>query len=235
MFKRLKKLLPRKFITWLTICTLPYIRGRYGAALTIRISTTDASVFRDIFFYGDLKVPLATPPKVIIDAGAYVGYSAVYLAHQYPDAQIIAVEPESSNFAQLQKHTAHLPKVTCVNGAIWSETTPLTITDRGTGNWGFNVSPTKAGESSDTMGYSVADLLNKLHVSSVDFIKLDIEGSELELFQHDPHTWLPQINTLLIEMHEHIAPGCTHTVLNALPPDTWSKSEKGEKLLFSRN
>ena len=234
MFKRLKKLLPRKFITRLTICTTPFVRLRYGAPLTIRPNTTDASVFRDIFFYGDLAVELAQAPKVIIDAGAYVGYSVVYLAKRYPDAQIIAVEPEASKFAQLQKHTTHLARITCVHGALWSETTPLKITDRGTGHWGFKVTPTKTGEAHDVMGYSMNDLLTQIRVSSADFVKLDIEGSEYQLFTRHPDTWLPQVNTMLIELHERIAPGCTEAVLQALPAADWDQSDKGEKLLFER-
>ena len=234
MFKRLKKLLPRKFITRLTICTTPFVRLRYGAPLTIRPNTTDASVFRDIFFYGDLAVKLAQAPKVIIDAGAYVGYSAVYLAKRFPDAQIIAVEPEVSNFAQLQKHTTHLSRITCVQGALWSESTPLKITDRDTGHWGFNVTATKPGETPDVMGFSIGDLLAKINVSSADFVKLDIEGSEYQLFTHNPQSWLSKVNTILVELHERIAPGCTAAVLQALPAADWDQSDKGEKLLFTR-
>ena len=231
--KKLKKLIPRSFITLATQATLPFFNLRYKT-LTIRSNTTDASVFRDIFFYRDLELPSLTPPDIIIDAGAYVGYSTVYLAKQYPDAHIIAIEPEASNFAQLKKHTEHLPTVTLVHGALWPRSSRLSITDRGTGHWGFKVDEVPADTPHTVQGYTVSELLAEHDTTSNVFIKIDIEGSEKELFASDTATWLPCVNTLLIELHERINAGCKAVVEKALPTTEWDVSKKGEKLFFTR-
>ncbi len=231
--KKLKKLIPRSLITLATQATLPFFNLRYKT-LTIRSNTTDASVFRDIFFYGDLKLPSLTPPDIIIDAGAYVGYSTVYLARQYPDAHIIAIEPEASNFAKLKKHTEHLPTVTLVQGALWSRSSGLTITDRGTGHWGFKVEEASGDTPYTVQGYTVTELLKEKPAGKNIFIKIDIEGSEKELFATDTETWLPHVNTLLIELHERINSGCTQVVEKALPTTEWNVTKQGEKLMFKR-
>ena len=50
----------------------------------------------------------ATP--VIMDGGANVGYAALYFAHAFPDATIIAVEPNPETFRILQENCAAIPQ-----------------------------------------------------------------------------------------------------------------------------
>ena len=47
-------------------------------------------------------------PARILDLGAYVGYAAVYLAHRFPEAEIVCVEPAAPNFKVLTLNTVAL-------------------------------------------------------------------------------------------------------------------------------
>jgi FkbM family methyltransferase len=72
-------------------------------------------------------------PPVIIDAGANVGLCAVFYANRFPDARIIAIEPEPSNYEMLKKNTAPYPNITTVHAALWKENGPLRLFDTGEG------------------------------------------------------------------------------------------------------
>jgi hypothetical protein len=65
--------------------------------LYFRGGSSDLANFDQIFGLKELSVPLARAPARVLDLGAYVGYAAVYLAHLYPDAEIVCVEPSPSN------------------------------------------------------------------------------------------------------------------------------------------
>ena len=91
-----------------------------GVDLAVRLGTTDISVLAKVFLETEYDVQLKRTPKTIIDAGAYTGYSTVFLAGRFPDATIVALEPEPANFRLLQSHVAELPNVIAVHAALWS-------------------------------------------------------------------------------------------------------------------
>ena len=45
---------------------------------------------------------------VIVDCSANIGLSALWFARRFPHATIIAIEPDTDNFAMLQANTAHV-------------------------------------------------------------------------------------------------------------------------------
>ena len=70
-------------------------------------------------------------PPVIIDAGANVGLSAVFYANRFPNARIIAIEPEPSNYEMLKRNVVPYSNVTPVQAALWKENGPLRLFDTG--------------------------------------------------------------------------------------------------------
>ena len=83
---------------------------RHGPVV-IRKGTTDIEVFKAIFVRRNYRFPVDIKPKLIIDGGAYVGYSSLYFSLKYPQAIIIAVEPDNSNFEMLEKNTINFPNI----------------------------------------------------------------------------------------------------------------------------
>src|SRR5262249_16384304 len=70
----------------------------------IRLATTDVRVIRGEFFRREYGEEIAVNPRVIIDAGANIGLTAVNYANRYPSSRIIAVESERGNFDVLQRN-----------------------------------------------------------------------------------------------------------------------------------
>jgi len=56
--------------------------------VSIRLNSSDLSTFAKIFLNREYDIPLAKEPKVIIDAGANVGYASAFFALQFPRAKI---------------------------------------------------------------------------------------------------------------------------------------------------
>src|SRR4051812_37569988 len=59
-----------------------------GLQVLLRPGTTDQVVYDEVFRSGEYDLHLGDP-KVIIDAGAHLGFAAIYLAERYPSARII--------------------------------------------------------------------------------------------------------------------------------------------------
>ena len=70
------------------------------------------------------------PPKpFIIDCGANIGLSVIYLKNLYPDAEIVAFEPDEQNFQLLQKNIASFgfKNVEARKEAVWTENTMASV------------------------------------------------------------------------------------------------------------
>ena len=77
--------------------------------LYCRPGTSDLEVFRQVFMERQYACLGAAPsPRLIVDCGANVGYSSAYFLSRFPDAKLIAVEPDSGNFQMLQRNLAPL-------------------------------------------------------------------------------------------------------------------------------
>ena len=61
---------------------------------------------------------------------------------------------------------------------------------------------------------------------------MDIEGSELEIFNKDAIVWLNKIESLAIEIHETFRPGVTKIINNMMDTD-FSKERNGEYTFYT--
>ncbi|MGV3502378.1 MAG: FkbM family methyltransferase [Adhaeribacter sp.] len=135
----------------------------------------------------------------IIDAGANIGLSVAYFKQLFPQASLVAFEPDPHIFQLLQQNTASLglSQVELRNAAAWTEDTELTFFAEGSLAGSTEVSLVDRGKT-----YSVqAERLKKwLSGKEVDFLKIDIEGAENSvLFDLEPE--LSQVAHLFLEYH----------------------------------
>src|ERR1700761_6448606 len=59
---------------------------------------------------------------LIIDAGANIGASTLYLADTWPRACVIAIEPDAENMDLLSRNTDGLHNVSCIHAALAAST-----------------------------------------------------------------------------------------------------------------
>lgn len=175
--------------------------------LHLRAGTSDLYMFEEVFLQGEYAIRQQLDPKLILDVGANVGFASVWFANRYPDAQIIAVEPDASNIAVLRKNVEPYPNVRVVEGAVWYESATVALDDQGDKS-GIRV---RAGDG----GVRAMTVEEIAGTAAIDILKLDVEGAEKELFEHNP-TWLANVGVLMIELHDRFKPGCSKALYSAL-------------------
>ncbi len=173
--------------------------------LYFRGGSSDLANFDQIFGLKELSVPLAQPPARILDLGAYVGYAAVYLAHQFPEAEILCVEPSAANFRLLTLNTSAYPRIRRLNGAVWNCSTKLAIGGHELGDWGAHFTAGSGDKS--TPAWSVDDILATAGWDRADFIKCDIEGGEREVFADRAARWHQDALCVTVETHDFLGSG----------------------------
>lgn len=181
-------------------------------ALSLRIPSSDVLLYRQIFERHEYDVPVSRAPRVIVDAGANVGLTSVYFAHRFPQARIIAIEPEAHNFALLAGNVADYPNVVPVKAALWHTNTRVDLFDPGLGPWGYVVD----GGASDAPGtwrqrtdaVTLDTVMQTYGLDRIDLLKMDIEGSEREVLA-EAGPWIDRVDALVVELHDRKKPGCT--------------------------
>ena len=51
---------------------------------------------------------------------------------------------------------------------------------------------------------------------TIDLLKIDIEGSEKQLFESDYQNWLPKTKVIMVETHDRMIPKCSYTVMKTI-------------------
>jgi FkbM family methyltransferase len=153
---------------------------------------------------------------------------------------VITLEPNSLNFRTTQHNVGHLSNVTPLHLALWDHLSLLSIgpSIRGATSASLQVQEIDV-ENVDNVeqgnilsGVSVGFLLDAFYLPSFDYVKIDIEGSEKEVFERSAINeleWLPTTKLITVEIHEDVRPGAAGSVALALSSDNlFLKHEIGE-------
>jgi FkbM family methyltransferase len=209
-------------------------RSERDTGTLIREDSTDLWVFQQIFILREYR-PLAgrDDVRVIIDAGAYVGYSAIYFAELYPHAFIYALEPEEGNFQALQRNTRHYPNIKAIQAAVWKEDGYLEIEESIGGAWAFHVHESSSSSKARVAAITIKSLMEQYRLPSIDILKMDIEGAESAVFEAPScHAWLGSVRILVLELHDHLFPGSDQNFKEAIQQYPFKVQTAGENLVF---
>lgn len=203
--------------------------------IMLRGGNADKITFREIFMRKEYAVdlPPALKPEFIIDGGANIGFTSVFLANRYPQARILSIEPDGDNFTTLVENTKSYPGITPVQSALWHRREVIHVVDRGYGERGFMID--RDADGTTLQATSVAELMADYNFPRVDILKMDIEGSEKEVFAEGYSQWLPLTRCLIIELHDRMKPGCSTALFKAITQYDFSMSIRGENLIFINN
>lgn len=117
----------------------------------------------------------------------------------------MAVEPEPGSFELCRQNLARYgDRAQVVLGAAWSRRCKLVLA-RGAADgreWATQVRQSDGGEDEATVeGWDIPSLLELAGEKEIDLLKVDIERSELEVFDVSSSLWLPKVRNICIELH----------------------------------
>jgi predicted O-methyltransferase YrrM len=72
--------------------------------------------------------------RVVVDCGANIGITSLFLAARYPHAAILSVEPHPENYALLKANVAQVPRILPIRGCVTGtpQSTVALTTDQAT-------------------------------------------------------------------------------------------------------
>jgi FkbM family methyltransferase len=164
----------------------------------------DISIIRDIWeqevYEQEVKVGSGS---VVVDAGAQIGAFSVKASKQVGGAGIVyAFEPEPENFQYLIANTEHLNNVRIFNKALWSSEGKKLLYLHPFNVGAHSLYPPREGDNG-TLEVETTSLDDMIK-GKVDFMKIDVEGAELEVLKGAQHI-LEQFHPFIaVEIHSNI-------------------------------
>ncbi|MEZ4902497.1 MAG: FkbM family methyltransferase [Spirosomataceae bacterium] len=155
--------------------------------------------YEEIYVEEFYKFKTPNPTPLIYDCGANVGMSILYFKELYPNATIKAFEAEPTIAAYLRKNLINNPieGVEIIEKAVWIN------------NEGVWFGEGQADDAS-IYGQGQKKLIPSLRLRDelakeplVDFLKIDIEGAEIEVLP-DCTEILDRVQHLFVEFHAYI-------------------------------
>jgi FkbM family methyltransferase len=173
--------------------------------------------------------PPIDEPEFIIDAGAFIGDLTCHWATRYPEAMIIALEPNPDNYSYALRNTLpYAAKVKLLNQGLWSVSGKLGVTG--------DEMCSRLVESTDSMGeivevVDIPSLISRYSLPRIDILKLDIEGAERQVLNAESARWLPMVKLAIVEMH---GPGTETEIVRHMTQQGFEARRCRSLIFFSR-
>jgi FkbM family methyltransferase len=181
---------------------------RGGVQLHYRLNRADLWTIHEVWVEQEYRVSQLCKPRVVVDLGANIGLTSLWFANLF-DAVVIAVEPSEANAAVARKNLERFgSKATVVQAAVGAAVgtgTFLPGPASTCGRMDFHNTLSNSEQISErAVEVPIIDMASVLRLipsdSSIDLLKIDIEGGEEELLRGDV-SWLDRVNAILIEFH----------------------------------
>jgi FkbM family methyltransferase len=189
--------------------TLSYRLRESGVAITIRHKSPDVLILDEVFSQQEYRLPEAVEsrlaereaPLTVADVGANIGLFGAWILGRFPDAEILALEPDPAN-AEVHRTTIEQNE----RASTWRLIEAAAMTSAGTirfsvGQWATSH---VAGSGESGIEVEAVDVFPLL--AGADLVKVDIEGAEWPILQDPRFKELAAI-AVVLEYHPEGSPG----------------------------
>ncbi len=148
----------------------------------------------EIFFREAFRFATEKDDPFIIDCGANIGLATIYFKQKYPNATILAFEPDATAVELFKQNTQDFDEVKLIEKALSDKIQRIAFHgDHADGS-------RKAINNDDTTFLVDTVVLSTFLDKKVDFLKIDIEGSEMEVLEECKDK-LGNVERMFIEFH----------------------------------
>jgi FkbM family methyltransferase len=154
--------------------------------------------------------PPPTTPKIIFDVGANYGEISMFFSKQYPNCKIFSIEPSTDNIKifndNIQSQQFSTSNITLIPKAVADYNGTIEITRGASSEAQVILNPNDKYENTNysKLGSvkvpctTLSNIIINNKVDYIDFMKIDIEGSE-PLLKEDLQSYASKINIICIE------------------------------------
>ena len=191
-------------VSWKLLHIPLHFEQIHGFKLKIFHYSILLSLFEDLFLNDEYYVKLRKTP-LIIDLGSEIGLSVTYFTTVYPNARILAFEPDPASFALLSQNIIEnrMEKVTAYNCALSDKVgiLPFYVDKNVEGSLTMSLYPTRQQRKITVKVKRLSSFITR----RIDLLKMDIEGAELLVLKDLSRTKkINYIDHMIIEYHHHI-------------------------------
>lgn len=224
--------------------SFPYSIGNTIFHFFMKIDSSDSRVFEQIILNKEYE-PVVNEIRnkkikidFILDLGANIGLSSIYLYAHLTPSKIIAIEPSNKTYRRLLKNMEanNLSNVKCIPKGVWSKPTFLNpdISFRDGEDWSFRLIE---GDEKGEEGIEVTtinQICEEENITTLDLAKMDIEGGEIEIFLNGNLDWLTKTKVIALEIHDEF--NCREKIEEILLDRNFELTHSGELTIgFNKN
>lgn len=152
--------------------------------LSYEVFTNPSSVEENFIFEGYLLHYSPGIGDVVLDCGAFYGLFSIYISEKVgKTGKIFCFEPDPETVRILRMNIMRngISNVEVVEKALWSKSGKLAFDADGNGASKVEFQPGNGSGGLEVDAVSIADFAAEKNLKQIDFVKMDIEGAELEV------------------------------------------------------
>jgi FkbM family methyltransferase len=182
-----------------------YFYSRYKIVKNIKFNNYNIDVpdylsfvwqFKDIFVDEIYKINFTKNNPIIFDCGANIGMSLIYFKSLYPKSRIIAFEGDKTilKFLKNNLKNNNINDINLIEKLVWINNNGVNFIPDGADGGAININ------KNNNIVNSIR-LKNLIDLEkSIDLLKIDIEGAEIEVI-NDCKDSLNKVKNIFIEFH----------------------------------
>lgn len=137
---------------------------------------------------------------VILDLGSNIGLTVIDFKILHPNAVIYGFEMDLDNYNLALINCRKFSNIHLFNKAVWIKKGHLSYS-RGVQTDAFSINDKCSEGKTEVESTTILDLIQENGIQRIDFLKMDIEGVEVDIFNDSNLEWLKSVYSLNIEFH----------------------------------
>lgn len=217
-----------------------YIHMSKSLTLYSRKQSSDLFVFKQIFLNNEYEAAMDIVSKMnvvnVIDCGANIGLSSIYIKSKFPKSKLCAIEPFYENYEVLQKNiNQNNIEANTLLGAIWYKKCALGISNSFRDGKEWSIQVVENANIKNIQSYTIMEIMEIMNFNTIDLLKVDIEGSEKQLFDDSISdlTFLTNTKAIVMEIHDEY--NCRKDIYKVLYNNNFEIHEIGELIACINN